>query len=199
MLLASVTEEALRSALRGGVDRVCQLVQVGVEGGQETQDRMPADPSLAALDPRDVGQVDTHASRQLALRDPSAVAQPAERSSENDLISLSVGGIRGVVVHASLSPPRRVEDVFALLDLIGWPADGESREVEVDLRRYGWSLKEALDSFLPLIEDELEEADANDRYRASKGKPPRKAEITGRLAAFREFMPLVERRVKEIE
>jgi hypothetical protein len=94
---------------------------------------------------------------------------------------------------------KQLEDVFALLDLIGWPADGESREVEVDLREYGWSLKEALDSFLPLMEGELEEADANDRYRASKGKPPRKAEITARLAAFREFMPLVERRVREIE
>lgn len=94
---------------------------------------------------------------------------------------------------------KQLEDVFALLDLIGWPADGESREVEVDLRKYGWSLKEALDSFLPLIEDALEEADANDRYRASKGRFPRKAEITARLAAFREFMPLVERRVKEVE
>jgi hypothetical protein len=29
---------------------------------------------------------------------------------------------------------RQLEDVFALLDLIGWPANGESREVEVDLR-----------------------------------------------------------------
>ncbi len=94
---------------------------------------------------------------------------------------------------------KQLEDVFALLDLIGWPADGESREVEIDLRRYGLSLKEALDSFLPLMEGELEEADANDRYRASKGKPPRKAEITARLAAFCEFMPLVERCVKESE
>jgi len=94
---------------------------------------------------------------------------------------------------------KQLEDVFALLDLIGWPADGESREVEVDLRRYGWSLKEALESFLPLIKDELEEADANDRYRASEGKPPRKAEIAARLAVFREFMPLVEQRVKEVE
>jgi hypothetical protein len=59
-------------------------------------------------------------------------------------------------------------------------------------------LKEALDSFLPL-EDALEEADANDEYRASKGKPPRKAEITVWLAAFREFMPLVEQRVQDIE
>jgi len=94
---------------------------------------------------------------------------------------------------------KQLEDVFALLDLTGWPADGESREVEVDLRRFGLSLKEALESFLPLIEGELEEADANDEYRASKGKPPRKAEIIGRLAAFREFMPLVEHRMAEIE
>lgn len=94
---------------------------------------------------------------------------------------------------------KQLEDAFALLDLIGWPADGESREVEVDLRRFRLSLKEALGGFLPLIEAELEEADANDRYRGSKGEPPRKVEITGRLAAFREFMPLVEQGVAEIE
>jgi hypothetical protein len=94
---------------------------------------------------------------------------------------------------------KQLEDVFALLDLIGWPADGESGEVEVDLREYGWSLKEALDSFLPLIEDALEEADANDEYRASQGKSPRKVEIAARLAAFREFVPLVKQRVQDIE
>jgi hypothetical protein len=60
-------------------------------------------------------------------------------------------------------------------------------------------LKDALATFLPVIENELEEADANDVYRESKGKPPRKVEITARLAAFREFMPLVEQRVKEIK
>lgn len=94
---------------------------------------------------------------------------------------------------------KQLEDVFALLDLIGWPADGESREVEVDLRRYGQSLNDALASFLPVIESELEEADANDAYRESKGKPPRKAEISERLAAFCEFVPLVEQRVREVE
>lgn len=93
---------------------------------------------------------------------------------------------------------KQLEDVFALLDLIGWPADGESREVEVELRSHGQSLKEALASFLPLVENELEEADANDEYRVSTGKSPRKAEIIERLAAFREFVPLVEQRIKEI-
>lgn len=92
---------------------------------------------------------------------------------------------------------KQLEDVFALLDLIGWPADGESREVKVDLPSHGQSLKEALATFLPVIENELEEADANDAYRESKGNPPRKAEIAARLAAFREFVPLVEQRVKE--
>lgn len=94
---------------------------------------------------------------------------------------------------------KQLEDAFALLDLMGWPADGESREIEVDLRSHGQSLKEALASFLPLIESELQEADANDESRVSAGKPPRKAEIIERLTAFRAFVPLVERGIKEID
>ncbi len=93
---------------------------------------------------------------------------------------------------------RRLEDVFALLDLIGWAADGESREVEVDLRAHGRSLKEAVDGYLPLLADQEEEADANDAWRAQQGKPPRKDEIIASALALRELATLIDQRLKEI-
>jgi hypothetical protein len=93
---------------------------------------------------------------------------------------------------------RRLEGVLALLDLIGWAADGESREVKVDLREHGRSLKEAVDGFLPLLADQEEEADANDAWRAEQGKPPRKDEIIASALALREFSTLIERWLNEI-
>jgi hypothetical protein len=93
---------------------------------------------------------------------------------------------------------RRLEDVFALLDLIGWAADGESREVEVDPREHGRSLKEAVDGYLPLLADQEEEADANDAWRAEQGRPPRKDEIIMSALALGEFAALVEQRFREV-
>jgi hypothetical protein len=66
---------------------------------------------------------------------------------------------------------RRLEDVFALLDLIGWAVDGESREVEVDLREHGRSLKEAVDGYLLLLADQEEEADATTPGEQSRASP----------------------------
>ncbi len=66
---------------------------------------------------------------------------------------------------------RRLEDVFALLDLVGWSADGERREVEIDVRAFGRPLKEAVERYLPLLAYQEGEADANDAWRAEHGKP----------------------------
>jgi hypothetical protein len=92
---------------------------------------------------------------------------------------------------------RRLEDVFALLDLIGWTADGDSREVEVDLRKYGRPLKEAVDGYLPLLADQEEEADANDARRAEHGKPPRKDETIASARSLREFAALIAQALEE--
>lgn len=99
------------SAIRFGLllfNLGCKIADRSVQCACEPHGSVPTYASLAALDPRDVGQVDPHASGQLTLCDPGAVAQLAERSSENDLISLGVWGASAVVVHASLSPPRRL-------------------------------------------------------------------------------------------
>jgi hypothetical protein len=93
---------------------------------------------------------------------------------------------------------RQLGQVFALLDLVGWTTDSEPRAVAVDLGEHGQTLKEAVDGWLPLLEDQEAEVDVNDKRRAEEGKPPRKQEILGRLAACRVFAALLERRLKEL-
>jgi hypothetical protein len=90
---------------------------------------------------------------------------------------------------------RQLEQVFALLDLVGWGAAAEPREVEVDLGEYGPTLKEALDEYLPILEDQEKEADVNDRRRAQEGKPPLREEIVNRLVGLRAFTTQVALRL----
>lgn len=92
---------------------------------------------------------------------------------------------------------HQLERVFALLDLVGWAAKDEPREVEVDPREHGKTLTETAERYLPFLADADREADANDQRRAAQGKPPRKKEIVERGAAFREFLALVAQRLTE--
>ena len=92
---------------------------------------------------------------------------------------------------------RCLEDLFALLDLVGWSAGGERREVEIDAREFGRPLKEAIDGCLPLLADQEGEADANDAWRAEQGRPPRRDEIIASALALRKFATLVKQAVGE--
>jgi hypothetical protein len=88
--------------------------------------------------------------------------------------------------------------VLALLDLVGWNTGSKPQSADVDLGEDGQTLKAAVDGWLPLLEDQEAEVDVNDKRRAEEGKPPRKQEILGRLAACRAFAALLERRLKEL-
>jgi BMFP domain-containing protein YqiC len=92
---------------------------------------------------------------------------------------------------------RQLGRVFATLDLVGWAEGDDSRDVEIDVRDHGQTLKEALNGYLPLLEDQEAEADINDTRRAEEGKRPRKQEIIRQLAELREFMAVVEQRLAE--
>jgi hypothetical protein len=82
-----------------------------------------------------------------------------------------------------------------LLDLVGWDAAVEPRDVDVDLREDGAALREALGRYVPLLQDQEKEADINDKWRAAEGKPPRRGEIISRLVALRVFAALVDERL----
>jgi hypothetical protein len=92
---------------------------------------------------------------------------------------------------------QQLEQVFALLDLVGWDATGEPHEVEIDLDEYGRTLKEALDGYVPILEDQEKEAAINDKRRTEEGKPPRTEEIVNRLVGLRKFVAFVAQRLPE--
>jgi hypothetical protein len=121
-----------------------------------------------------------------------------------------LGGAAEAIVHSLEQPEREyhpewfradrreLEDALTLLDLIGWHAAGESRAMEVDLARYGSALRQAIDGYLPVLEDQEAEADVNDRRRAAEQEPPRKGEVVERLAGFRALAALIEQRLADL-
>ena len=78
--------------------------------------------------------------------------------------------------------------VFALLDLIGWSADREPLDVQLDLAEHGATLKDAIEGFLPLLEDLYLQAAAGDSRPAQEGRRSRKEAIATRLARLGELL-----------
>jgi hypothetical protein len=87
---------------------------------------------------------------------------------------------------------RRLEHACALLDTLGWDVDVVASEsVEIDLGRHGADLCEAIESYLPLLETQEEEAEASDKWRAERGKPARKEQIVREVALLRELVAVL--------
>jgi hypothetical protein len=85
------------------VDRVGELVQVGVEDPQEPLEGVPADAPLAALDAADQRCVGCEAVAHLLLGQAGAAAQVAERTAKDDLVLLCRGGVGGVAHESERS------------------------------------------------------------------------------------------------
>jgi hypothetical protein len=120
-----------------------------------------------------------------------------------------LGGAAEAIVHSLEQPEREyhpewfradrreLEDALALLDLAGWDAASESQAMGLELARHGPPLKQAVDGYLPVLEDQEAEADRNDELRAAERKPPRKSEIVERVTRFRKFAALVDERLAD--
>lgn len=88
---------------------------------------------------------------------------------------------------------RRLEHAWALLDTLGWDVDVIACEpVDVDLDRFGEDLREAIESYLPLLETQEQEGEASDRWRAERGKPARKQQIVREVELLRELAVTLE-------
>lgn len=90
-------------------------------------------------------------------------------------------------------PARRMlEEVFALLDRVGWSPVGSEREVEIDVGKHGQRVAEALEIALSGLADQLAEADINDQRRVVEDLPPRKWEIVRQIQMVGDFATAVE-------
>jgi hypothetical protein len=114
-----------------------------------------------------------------------------------------LGGAAEAIMHSLEQPDREyhpewfhadrreVGQVFALLDLLGWNARCEPRDTEVNLSEHGQVIKEAIHGYLPLLEDQEQDAHANN-------ESSRETTIALRLAACRGFAAVLERLVREL-
>jgi hypothetical protein len=96
------------------------------------------------------------------------------------------------------APRDLFERAVALLDVVGWNAGAPPVDIDVELGEHGKTLKEAVDDYLPVREDQEREADLTDSWRAEHGKPPKKQEVIRRLRVLREFAALLDRRLEEL-
>ncbi|MCW2970638.1 MAG: hypothetical protein JWO23_1765 [Solirubrobacterales bacterium] len=120
-----------------------------------------------------------------------------------------LGGAAEAIVHSLEQPQREyhpewfradrreLEDALALLDIAGWDAALDSQATGLELARYGPTLKQAVDGYLPVLEDQEAEADLSDELRVAERKPPRKSEIVERVTRFRKFATLVDQRLAD--
>jgi hypothetical protein len=86
------------------------------------------------------------------------------------------------------------EHVCALLDLIGWDGTLRSQSTQVGPDEHAATLLDALKSYLPLVEMELEEVEVNDARRARLAEPPTREGVERRVVALGEFAMLIEAR-----
>jgi hypothetical protein len=84
---------------------------------------------------------------------------------------------------------RLLGQVLALLDVIGWDASREPADVQVNVPEHSATLKDAVEGYLPLLEDRVADADA----RASEGRQVPHDDPARRLSALRAFRAILER------
>jgi hypothetical protein len=91
---------------------------------------------------------------------------------------------------------HEIEHTFELLDEIGWDGSLRPQATSIDPNTHGATLREALERYLPLVENWLAESDLNDRLRAERGEPPTGEELAARVQGLRAFIELVGKRLR---
>jgi hypothetical protein len=105
---------------------------------------------------------------------------------------------RDAMVDGFIEARSQLERVFPLLDLVGWSTRELPHSIDVDVADHGQTLKDAVHEYLPHLETWEAEADDTDRQRTQDGQPPRKPDIQKSLAACRNLLRLLERRLGEL-
>jgi hypothetical protein len=94
---------------------------------------------------------------------------------------------------------ERLEQVLALLDLLGWCETDQPAEVRIDLREHRWALLEAIEVVALVAGDNLDELDMVDAERTGRSEPPKRKETIGRVFALRDFCLAVTVQVARLD
>jgi hypothetical protein len=92
---------------------------------------------------------------------------------------------------------RQLEQVFALLDLVGWASDSAPHPITLDLREHGLTLKEAAEHHVSFLTDRGREPAGTDRRHEESSQRQRNQEIARRAAALRALVTMVAQRIAE--
>lgn len=86
-----------------------------------------------------------------------------------------------------------LEQLWAILDIIGWRETDQEQDVELDRDKYGQTILDAAANHAELYPTWEKEADVTDEGRAEQGKPPKKEETLRRGADLRGFIAQLEK------
>jgi len=86
-----------------------------------------------------------------------------------------------------LDDRRRLQHALGLLDLVGWSARQQVREVEVESAQQWTTVLEAVQGYIPLLEDRREDLQPHP-HRGTAGGQDTSEELTGRIIALRELL-----------
>lgn len=131
---------------------------------------------------------------------------PDVREGLYGLLGVAADGIDSYLVHPDrdamvdgfVEARSQLERVFPLFDLVSWTSRDRAHSIDVDVAEHGQTLKDAVQGYLPHLETWETEADDTDRWRAQHGQPPRKPELQKSLAACRDLLRLLDRRLEEL-
>jgi hypothetical protein len=117
------------------------------------------------------------------------------RNGLHSAIQPPVEGIAGVVDRAGrerhpewyLEHFARLDQVLALLDVIGWSETDEPTEVRIDLCEHREALLKAIEVLAFVAHDDLDELDILDAERAKRGELPTRSATLKRATAVSDF------------
>lgn len=80
-----------------------------------------------------------------------------------------------------------LENVLALLEVIGWCEVDQPPVVRIDMREHRWAILKAIEVIALLAIDELDDLDTVDRERARRGETSKRTAAIRHVFALRDF------------
>jgi hypothetical protein len=92
-----------------------------------------------------------------------------------------------------------LDEVLALLDVVGWSAADQPAEVEIDLCEHRWALLKAIEAVARVAADELDAVTAIEADRAVRGETSKCKTTLRRLFAVNDFCWTVVIRIVRVD
>lgn len=92
-----------------------------------------------------------------------------------------------------------LDEVLALLDVVGWSAADQPADVEIDLCEHRWALLKAIEAVACVAADELDEVNAINAERAARGETSERKNTLKRVFEVSDFCWTVVIRIARMD